>query len=287
MKRCVMTTVERICEEQMFKAEEEADMNETLIQGFRNKIISGNPVFGPFMKTCDPGFVEAAGYAGMDFAILDMEHGPVSIQSMQNNIRAAQVSGILPVVRVPAITEEAIGKALDIGAAAVEIPQISTAKEAELAVRLAKFAPRGERGVCRFVRAAHYSAMDRELYFQQANNTIVIAQIEGTEAVKNLDDILSVEGIDILFIGPYDLSQSLGVPGRTTHPHVIEEMNKIVKTAQEKGVVIGTFTDSRETMEMWLKAGVQYISYSVDMGIFYDSCQKLTKQFHEIATALE
>lgn len=261
-------------------------MNEKLIQNFRNKIVSGKPVFGPFMKTCDPGFVEAAGYAGMDFVILDMEHGPISIQSMQNNIRAAQVSGVLPVVRVPAITEEAIGKALDIGAAAVEIPQISTAKEAESAVRLAKFAPSGERGVCRFTRAAHYSAMERELYFQSANNIIVIAQIEGREAVKNLDDILEVQGIDILFIGPYDLSQSLGVPGQTTHPRVIEEMNKIVSVAKKKGVVIGTFTDSRETMEMWMKAGVQYISYSVDMGIFYDSCKRLTEQFQEIEAVL-
>ncbi len=261
-------------------------MNEKLTQSFRDKIISGKPVFGPFMKTCDPGFVEAAGYAGMDFVILDMEHGPISIQSMQNNIRAAQVSGVLPVVRVPAITEEAIGKTLDIGAAAVEIPQISTAKEAESAVRLAKFAPCGERGVCRFVRAAHYSAMERGVYFQSANDIMVIAQIEGTEAVKNLDDILEVQGIDILFIGPYDLSQSLGVPGQTTHPCVIEEMNKIVSAAKKKGVVIGTFTDSRETMEMWMKAGVQYISYSVDMGIFYDSCKRLTEQFQEIEAVL-
>ncbi len=261
-------------------------MNEKIIQNFRNKIASGKPVFGPFMKTCDPGFVEAAGYAGMDFAILDMEHGPISIQSMQNNIRAAQVSGVLPVVRVPEITEEAIGKALDIGAAAVEIPQISTAEEAELAVRLAKFAPRGERGVCRFVRAAHYSAMDRNVYFESANDTIVIAQIEGIEAVKNLDSILDVEGIDILFIGPYDLSQSLGIPGQTTHPRVIEEMNKIVGAAKKKGVVIGTFTDSSETMKMWMKAGVQYISYSVDMGIFYESCKRLTEQFREIEVAL-
>lgn len=261
-------------------------MNEKLIRGFKEKIQSGRPVFGPFMKTSDPGFVEAAGYAGMDFAILDMEHGPVNIQNMQNNIRAAQVSGILPIVRVPAITEEAIGRALDIGAAGVEIPQISTAQEAREAVRLAKFSPIGERGVCRFVRAACYSATEKERYFQQANETIVIAQIEGREAVDHLDDILNVDGIDILFIGPYDLSQSLGVPGQVTHPSVIEEMNRIVKRAKEKGVVIGTFTDSRELMEMWMKAGIQYISYSVDMGIFYDSCRQLTEQFHELEHSL-
>lgn len=257
-------------------------MNETLIQKFKERLQAGKAVFGPFMKTCDPGFVEAAGYAGMDFAILDMEHGPISIQSMQNNIRAAQVSGILPVVRVPAITEEAIGKALDIGAAAVEIPQITTAEQAKEAVKLAKFSPLGERGVCRFVRAAHYSALDKAKYFEGANQTIVIAQIEGQEAIDNLDDILAVEGVDIFFIGPYDLSQSLGVPGQVTHPLVVEAMNKIVKAAKERGAVVGTFTDSKETMEMWAKAGVQYISYSVDMGIFYEACRKLKEQFCEI-----
>lgn len=257
-------------------------MNEQLISRFRERIQSGKPVFGPFMKTCDPGFVEVAGYAGMDFAILDMEHGPINIQNMQNNIRAAQNSGILPVVRVSAITEEAIGKALDIGAAAVEIPKISTAEDAKLAVKCAKFAPLGERGVCRFVRAAHYSAIQKDVYFSTANDIIVIAQIEGREAIKNLDDILEVEGIDIVFIGPYDLSQSLGVPGEVEHPLVVEEMNKIVRAAKERNVVIGTFTDSESMMERWMKAGVQYISYSVDMGIFYDSCRRLTEQFRQL-----
>ena len=97
-------------------------MNTELIQMFRDKIEKGC-VIGPFMKTCDPAFVEAAGYAGMDFAILDMEHGPISLENMQNNIRAAQIAGILPIVRVG--NYELIAKALDIGAAGVQVPQVS------------------------------------------------------------------------------------------------------------------------------------------------------------------
>ncbi len=257
-------------------------MNDLLIREFRERLRDGKAVFGPFMKTCDPGFVEAAGYAGMDFAILDMEHGPAGIQSMQNNIRAAQNSGILPVIRVQSITEDAIGKALDIGAAGVEIPKVSTAQDAEKAVKYARFSPLGERGVCRFVRAAHYSALDKDVYFQSANHIIVVAQVEGREAIENIDEILSVEGIDIVFIGPYDLSQSLGVPGQVTHPLVEKEMGRIVERVKKKGIVAGTFTDSREMMEKWMKAGVQYISYSVDMGIFYDSCRQLTEQFRQM-----
>lgn len=258
-------------------------MNQELIEGFRKKICKG-PVFGPFMKTCDPAFTEAAGYAGCDFAILDMEHGPVSVEHMQNNIRAAQISGMLPIVRIEALSETAVSKALDIGAAGVQIPQITSAEDAREAVRAAHFFPKGERGVCRFVRAAHYSALPREEYFTSANNALLIIQLEGQQAVAALDEILEVEGIDIIFIGPYDLSQSLGVPGQVTHPLVIKQMKEMTERAQKKGVVIGTFTDSEKTLKLWMDAGVQYLSYSVDVGIFCDACISIKSQFDRMAT---
>lgn len=254
-------------------------MNEDSINRFRKKLACGKAVYGPFMKTGDPAFVEAAGYAGMDFVILDREHGPVSIENMQNNIRAAQLSGLLPVVRCAAITEESIGKALDIGAAAVEISQIETAEEARKAVSMARFYPEGERGVCRFVRAAHYSAQPREDYFKNANQILIIAQLEGIKAIKNLEEILQVPGIDIIFIGPYDLSQSLGIPGQIDNPIVIDKMKSIVQAAKNAGIVVGTFTDSPDGLEMWRRIGVQYLSYSVDVGIFYEACCSLLKKF--------
>lgn len=259
-------------------------MNTALIKTFRDKLTKGY-VIGPFMKTCDPGFVEAAGYAGMDFVILDTEHGPISIEHLQNNVRATQVAGVLPIVRVS--NYENISKVLDIGAAGVQIPQVTTPEEARQAVREAKYYPQGERGVCRFVRAAGYSSVDKAQYFQEANDALVIVQLEGQEAVANLDAILDVEGIDILFIGPYDLSQSLGVPGQTTHPSVISQMEKIVLKAKEKNVLVGTFTDSSDTLKMWNRAGVQYLSYSVDMGIFCDACKTIKKEFDSITQMVE
>lgn len=250
-------------------------MNTELIEQFRESMKNG-PVIGPFMKTCDPAFVEAAGYAGMNFVILDMEHGPVDIENMQNNIRAAQLAGVFPIVRVSG--PEYISKALDIGAAGIQVPQISTMEEAQNVIKEAKFYPGGERGICRFVRAAHYSTMAREQYFAEADKALVILQVEGQEAIENLDTIMDVEGIDILFIGPYDLSQSLGVPGQTTHPKVIRQMQKIVRAAKERGILVGTFTDNDETLRMWNDAGVQYLSYSVDVGIFADACTRVKKE---------
>lgn len=242
--------------------------------------LNNGPALGPFMKSCDPAFVETAGYAGFDFVILDMEHGPAGLAQTQNNIRAAALGGVSPIVRVPRLDETVIGQALDIGAAGVQVPQIGSAAEAALAVRAAKFHPQGARGVCRFVRAAGYSSTPREEYFPKANaETLVILQLEGLDGLAELDDILATPGLDVLFIGPYDLSQSLGLPGQTSHPRVVEEMQKIVKRAAERQVITGVFADSAETRNLWLSAGVRYLAYSVDVGIFYEACTNLVSEF--------
>lgn len=255
-------------------------MNKAL-KNFKNKIKSDDCVYGIFMKTGDPMFVEAAGIGGFDYVILDTEHGPVSIENQQNNIRAAEARGTVPIVRLPDGDENTIGKALDIGAYGIQVPQISNAAEAKQVVKNAKFYPYGMRGVCRFVRAADYSNMDRFEYFENSKDLLIILQLEGVKAIENLDEILDVDGIDILFIGPYDLSQSLGIPGQVNNPVVVAEMKKIVEKAKAKNKVIGTFVDTPEDLEMWRKLGLQYLSYSVDIGIFMDACRNLTAEFKQ------
>lgn len=241
------------------------------IQKFKEKLNNGEYVYGLFSKTSDPMFIEIMGIAGFDFVILDTEHGPTDIEHQQNNIRACECRGLLPVIRVPYIDDNTIGKAFDIGAQGIQVPQVRTVEDVERIVKYARFHPYGERGVCRFVRAADYSALDRNLYFEKSKELLVILQLEGQEAIKNLSSILEIEGYDIIFIGPYDLSQSLGVTGQIDHPKVISAMEEIVKKACEKGVIVGTFTDTYEMVEKWKTAGIQYISYSTDSGVFYDA----------------
>jgi 4-hydroxy-2-oxoheptanedioate aldolase len=245
---------------------------------FKQKLQKGEPVYGPFMKTGDAAFVECAGHAGFDFCILDMEHGPVDFFNLQNLIRGAETSGILPVVRTYDSSETAISKALDLGAKGIQVPQVQSAEQAREAVKAAKYFPKGERGVCRFVRAANYSATPRNEYFEQANEALVILQVEGKQVINHLDEILAVEGLDILFVGPYDLSQSLGVPGQVSHPTVIEAIKKIAETARKAGVVIGVFCDTFEAATLWRNAGIQYLSWSVDVGIFTDACKSIVEQ---------
>jgi 4-hydroxy-2-oxoheptanedioate aldolase len=239
-----------------------------MVENFKTKI-KNEPVFGVFSKTTDTAIIECIGYAGFDYVILDLEHGPNSVSNLQNLITASEVSGILPIVRVKEEFPALIGSVLDIGAAGVQIPQIRNSEDAKKAIEASRFYPSGNRGVCRFVRAANYSSMDKNEYFKAANNTILILQLEGEEALSNIDSIIEIQGYDIIFIGPYDLSQSLGLTGQVNHPRVIEKIKEIVDKVSKKNIILGIFIETKEEASNWVKLGVRYISYNVDVGLFY------------------
>ena len=250
-------------------------MNEETVTAFKQKLKAG-AVFGPFSKTCDPGVIEVLAHSGFDFVILDMEHGPSSVETVQSLIRSAELSGIVPIVRVPSTDEEIISNVLDVGAAGVQVPKVTCAADVHDALNASKFAPLGKRGVCRYVRAANYSSMDKERYFSKAaNEALLIVQLEGLEALKNLDEILDVEGIDIIFIGPYDLSQSLGVPGQVDHPSVIEKTTEIVNACRAKEIAVGNFTETAEQSRFWIDKGLTYMSFSVDLGLLYTGAKQI------------
>ena len=246
---------------------------------FREALDSDRGALGPFMITGDPAFVEAAGYAGYDFVLLDMEHGPGTFENLQNLIRAANVAGVCPVVRVPRGTDIWIDRALDVGAGAVLVPQIDTAEQARAVVAAAKFSPVGSRGTCRFVRAAAYGAVPGNEYFAEAQNTVVIIQAEGKKAVENLDEILDVPGIDVIFVGPYDLSSSLGHVGEIDHPEVIACIQQIIEKASAKGVKLGCFADSVEGARKWRDLGVKFMGYACDTYLFYQKAKADVESF--------
>jgi len=251
-----------------------------LIENSLKRILNeGEIALGPFLKFTDPAAVEIMGFAGFDFVIIDTEHGPISMQSAQNMIRAAETVNITPIIRVANNDESLILRALDIGAQGVEIPQINCKFDALRAVKSVKYSPQGERGVCRYVRAANYSSMDKFKYFKSANEeTMIIAHIEGIEGINNLDEILSVPGIDVIFIGPYDLSQSLGIPGQVNHPLVTEKMKEVVSKCKINKVSVGTFADDIKTAKSWISLGVQYMAFSVDVGILYNASKNIVNE---------
>lgn len=239
------------------------------------ELMKTRPVIGPFSKLSDPAVIEVLAHAGFDFVILDMEHGPNGLETIQGLIRAAELARIAPIVRVPEGEPGMISRVLDVGAAGVQVPQVSTADQVRDVVRVARFAPEGERGVCRFVRAADYSSLQKETYFKQANDALLVIQIEGAEALENLEDMLDVQGPDIVFIGPYDLSQSLGVPGQVEHPLVVEKTKQIVSACAKRGVATGNFTETPQQARFWMDQGLRYMSYSVDVGLLYEGCRNV------------
>ncbi len=248
----------------------------SMIRAFKEKL-RREPVIGPFSKTEDPAFIETLGHAGFDFVILDTEHGPNSTRSLQHLVRAAQIGGALPIVRLKENAPFTVGEALDIGAGGVQAPQINGAAEAHELIQRARFAPAGRRGVCRYVRAADYSALPREDYFREANEAVLVVQIEGEAGLANLNEIIAVPGIDIVFVGPYDLSQALGLTGQVDHPRVKEKVRQIAATCRAAGLAVGTFVESPATAREWAGLGVHYLCYSVDVGIFLQAGREIVK----------
>jgi 4-hydroxy-2-oxoheptanedioate aldolase len=243
----------------------------------KKALADGKTVFGPFCKILDPAIVELAALAGFDFVIIDMEHGPYSIETAQQMVRAAEARGITSVVRVTENSETSILRVLDIGARSVQVPQISTAEDAEKVVSSSLFYPKGERGMCRYVRAGDYTAVDKAEHFGTTNESILtIIHIEGVKGLENLPSILKCDGIDVIFLGPYDLSQSCGVPGQVHHEKVVKRMEEAVALARKSGKVVGTFVETVEDAKKWEKIGVQYISYAVDTGIILNAFKKIT-----------
>ena len=136
--------------------------------------------------------------------------------------------------------------------------------------------------MCRFVRAADFSLRNRAEYFADQNDVAVIGMVEGSEGIRNLDAMLEIDGIDVLFVGPYDLSQALGVIGQVEHPQVLQQIEAIVAKCKARGRAVGTFVDNKSQAKRYKQLGVQYLAYSIDVGIFADSCRQLSQELREL-----
>ena len=211
--------------------------NNKLLEKLKNK---ERPV-GVFFNTGSVASLEILGSLGYDFAIIDAEHGQYDYQQIELFIRAAESRGLTPVVRVPECSRAYILRVLDMGAMGLFLPFIKTADEVRNAVNLAKYPPIGERGYGHAHKVAYGQdpivlAPGPEDYFNWANeNTLVIPQCETADAVENIREILAVEGVCGVFIGPYDLSISLGVPCQFDHPKFVEAVENVRQACAEAG----------------------------------------------------
>lgn len=242
-------------------------MSETSL---RARLHAGDTVIGPFQILDSPAVAEIAGLAGYDFTILDQEHGPLTAETILGLCAAAERGGACPVVRVRANDPAEIQRALDVGAAAVEIPQIESLPDAEAAVAAARFDPVGERGLSPYVRAGGYKG-GTEYTDRQNERVAVIVHVEGKAGVEAYDEIVAVEGLDVVFLGPYDLSQSLGIPGQVRDDRVTELMDELCDRAADAGTIVGTYADDPEMANRWIDAGVKFVAIYVDAPTLLDA----------------
>ena len=216
----------------------------------------------------NPNLAYMLAQCGFDFFIIDNEHGSYSPETISNIIAAAKGAGVLTIVRIPEIRREAILKPLDCGAAGLLVPQVNTTHQAKEIMTHAKYPPFGNRGVALSRAHSLYAKPKADEYLVQANEaTFIAVQAESPEAISNLDSIATTPGVDAIFVGPADLSVSLGIPGEISHPDEIEAINKVVKVCQKHGIAPGIHMSDLEMLKAWIEKGMRFVTFSSDVDL--------------------
>ncbi|WP_408008289.1 HpcH/HpaI aldolase family protein [Pseudalkalibacillus sp. A8] len=226
----------------------------------KEKLSNGEKVLGSFIGIYSPNLVELMGYSGFDFVVIDDEHGAFSHSELENMIRTAESVNVVPIVRV-SYDNASIQKALDRGAKGIQVPMVNTKEDAEKAVQKSKFPPRGTRGAAYSHRAARFGKDSGSEFLEASDEKIlVIPHIETLEAVENFKEIMTVDGIDMAFIGTTDLSVNMGYKSEgPKHPEVQKVVSDLYRKAAEENFKIGTVaSDSTGAQRAFLK-GASYV----------------------------
>lgn len=231
----------------------------------KHKLRNGEVVVGCFVAYADANLVEHMALLGWDFLVLDGEHGPLGAADFHDLSRAAELRGTTPVARVASNQPHLVLQALDSGAHGVQVPWVNSAEEAAAVVRAAKYVPEGNRGLAG-VRAADWGLTEPlGDYIVRANReTLVVVHVETAAAVDAVAEMTGVDGVDVIFIGPSDLSHSLGVAGRLDHPLMRDALDRIADAVVGSGKALGIMAKSPAMAAEWRERGATYITTSLD-----------------------
>lgn len=229
------------------------------------KLASGKTVFGCFIRYAEPAFTEFVAMQGWDFLVFDTEHGTLQPSDVEGLSRAAELRSVTPIARVTANQAHIILRLLDTGIHGVHVPWVDTVEGVEQAVRAVKYHPRGQRGLAGS-RASDWGMYESIAdYTQRANReTSVVVHIETMDAVDAIEDFVAIDGVDVLFIGPTDLSHSLGHPGDTSHPEVVDAMDRVADAVVGSDKALGIFAGTAAVAQQWIGKGARYLATGVD-----------------------
>jgi 4-hydroxy-2-oxoheptanedioate aldolase len=252
-------------------------------RSFQDLLAKGSSL-GTWSQIMSPEIVDMLGAAGLDFAIVDCEHGAFGIETAENLVRACDAAGLAPLVRAPSPDPSFVGRALDAGAAAVVMPGIATATQARAAVAAARFAPEGTRGACPCVRAGGHFITDWRAYVgAQGRETGVMALVETVEGLQNIEAICATEGLLALVIGPFDLSVSLGLQGDYRHADVQAAIDRMLAAAKASALPViapifnPDIAEARRQQAEWRAKGVSHFVVGTDKIIFADAVRRYAK----------
>ena len=246
----------------------------------KKRLQNGELVLGTIISEIrNPNIAYMLAQCGFEFFIIDNEHGSYNPETIANMVAAARGAGIAVIVRIPEITRENILKPLDAGAAGLLVPMVNSAAEAEEIIRHAKYPTTGNRGAA--LRRPHnmYAKVNAAEYLKQANeNTFIAVQAETTQAIENIDEIAAVEGVDCIFVGPFDLSISLGIPGQINHEVEVNAIEKIAAACKKHHKIGGILMFEQELLTKWIQQDFRFAVYSSDITLLADAASTAVKE---------
>ena len=245
------------------------------MNGFRQRLQQGEVLLGQMvLELFTPGIGPMLAACDLDFVIFDMEHGRCDIGLLAEMIASCRGSDIVPLARVPDVEFAPLSRALDLGARGVMVPRVETRQQAEKIVSQIRYTPQGKRGVALGVAHDLYRAGTPEFFAKANEETAVILLLETEKAFENLDEIISVPGVDVAWMGHYDLTVSMGIPAQFNHPRFLGAMDALVATCRRYGVAPGFLPATPEAAVHWIGKGFRAISLGSDIGVFLDAVRK-------------
>jgi len=238
----------------------------------RECLENGTPAVGCWNLLCSPMALEIVGLAGFDFTIIDHEHGPSDFLNAVSLMHAVSATQMTPVMRVPWNDPVYMKRALDIGVQGIMVPSVNTAAEAKAAVEACNYPPKGIRGAAYpWARASDYGLKAANYVEDAPKNFVLICQIESVEAVQNIPEIAAVDGVDLLFIGPLDLSASMGIIGQTETPAFKELRAKAEEAIKDSGKWLGGLVAQGDSAQAMIDRGYAFVSGVSDLSLLRDS----------------
>jgi len=249
------------------------------VNSTRKKLKSGATCIGTMVREVrSPQVVTLLAAAGWDYIIVDTEHGFLDMQTVADFASVGHGEEMTVIARVPDNLYHLLARPLDVGVEGVLCPRVDSREEAEQIVMAVKYAPLGDRGVSVSGIGTGYRPTTSKAYLEEANsNTLIAIQIESVLSLESLDDILAVEGIDVAFVGPEDLSQSMGIPGEIKHPKMIEAYQHVIDAANRKGVAPGMHFRDLEMLKEWMRRGMRFVAYKTDFRLLLEASQNALK----------